>query len=127
MIHVKKSLGDRFKGIDRPYLRRDPVAAQEGKNVRHGLPGRIVGEKACQINPIGDFFNGVKAIQGINAAEYTCVADNAALFNIAQSVTERFGPYQFQSFGDAGKATGQCSGIQDDLVCPFSKGSFRSL
>jgi hypothetical protein len=38
MIHVKKGLGDRLKGIDRPYLRRDLVTAQEGKNVRHGLP-----------------------------------------------------------------------------------------
>lgn len=93
MIHVKKGLGDRFKGIDRPYLRRDLVTAQEGKNVRHGLPGRIIGEKACQINPIGNFFDGVKSIQGINAAENPSVADNAALFHTAQSVTERFWPY----------------------------------
>lgn len=46
MIHVKKGFGDLFKGIDRPYLRRDLVVAKEGKNVRHGLPGRIVGKKA---------------------------------------------------------------------------------
>lgn len=106
MIHVKKGLGDRLKGIDRSCFRRDLAAAQEGKNIRHGLPGRIVGEKACQINSIGYFFNGVKAIQGINAAENPCVADNAALFDTAQGVAERFWPYQFQGFGDAGEGTG---------------------
>ena len=104
MIHVKKGLGDCFKGIDCPCIRRDLAVVEEGKNIRHGLPGRIVGEKACQINSIGYFFNGVKTIQGVNAAENPCVADNAALFDTAQGVTERFCPYQFQRFGDAGES-----------------------
>ena len=122
MIHVKKGLGDCFKGIDCPCIRRDLAVAEEGKNIRHGLPGRIVGEKARQIYSIGNFLNGVKTIQGINAAENPCAADNPAFFDTAQGVPESFWPYQFQGFGDAGNGTGQHSGIQNGLVRLLQQG-----
>ena len=62
MVHVKKGLGNCFKRIDRPYLRRDLVVTKKGENVRHDLLGGVVGEKAGQIYPVGNLLNGVKAM-----------------------------------------------------------------
>ena len=107
MVHVEKGLGDPLKGIDRPHIRRELMAAEKGKNLRHGLLGGIVGEKARQI---------------------ACVADSAALFHAAQGVSRRvFGPTSSRALVTPEREAASVPVSKTAWSASFSKDSFPSL
>ena len=66
----------------------DYLFVQESKDFLHDLLCRIVGEKAGQIDSIGDILDGIKAVQRIHSAEDARLAYNAAFLHGGQRILQ---------------------------------------
>lgn len=73
------------------------IRFNEAEYLVHSIFIRLVAVKAGQIYAVGDGFDGVETVYGVDASQDSGITYYAAKFYAFKSILHSFGPYEFQS------------------------------